>query len=68
MVPAAAILLFLALSTASAAAADCEKHFFNFGQILRGYNGIKGNPNSLEQTDPGKYRGLLKQAISDPKL
>ena len=46
-------VLLGAIAAASYASADCEKHFFNFGQILKGYNGIKGNPNSLQQTDPG---------------
>lgn len=53
-----ATLLLVSIVTASVAG-DCEKHFFNFGQILRGYNGIKGNPNSIEQTDPGNNPGML---------
>ena len=48
------IKLLLTTLAALPVQGDCEKHFFNFGQILKGYNGIKGNPNSLDETDPGE--------------
>ena len=57
-----ATLLLVAIVTASVSA-DCEKHFFNFGQILRGYNGIKGNPNSIELTDPGE-KGIYQYFLN----
>jgi len=58
MIVLAILFALLGLSLGAPSTAPCEEHFFNFGQILQGYDAIKGNPNSLETTDPG-FRGLI---------